>query len=199
MRGAGSSAESRRGAPASKLPPVKHVFVIMLSDEPYASVFGPSTAAPYLSETLERKGELLVRYDAVAHEQLANEVALLSGQGPTAETAANCPNYTDIAPTGAGADEQVLGNGCVYPASTQTLVGQLAAKHLTWRAYVQGIDEGAAAGRVRASAARAGRPDGRCRARAAGPTRPSATRSCTSHSVLDSPACAADDVGLIAA
>ena len=66
----GGSAESG-AAPAKKLPPVKHVFVIMLSDEPYASVFGPSSTAPYLSGTLEHKGELLVRYDAVAHEELA--------------------------------------------------------------------------------------------------------------------------------
>ena len=96
---------------------------------------------PTCRATLEHKGELLVRYDAVAHEELANEIALLSGQGPTPETAANCPTYTEIAPTGSGPDEQVLGSGCVYPRSTQTLAGQLSAKHLTWRAYVQGIDE----------------------------------------------------------
>ena len=39
----------------------------------------------------------------------------------------------------------MLGSGCVYPRSTQTLAGQLSAKHLTWRAYVQGIDEPGAA------------------------------------------------------
>src|SRR6202034_1557661 len=105
--------------------------VIMLSDEPYASVFGPGSTAPYLARTLEHKGELLAHYDAVAHQGLANGIALLSGQGPTAETAANCPNYTEIGSTGTGAEEQVLGNGCVYPASTQTLAGQLSAKGLT--------------------------------------------------------------------
>ena len=36
----------------------------------------------------------------------------------------------------------MLGDGCVYPASVETLPGELAAKHLKWRAYVQGIDEG---------------------------------------------------------
>jgi phosphatidylinositol-3-phosphatase len=141
------SSKAPAGTPATKLPAIKHVFVIVLSDQPYASVFGPASSAHYLAHTLERQGELLVRYDAVAHEELANEVALLSGQGPTAEIAANCPTYAAISPASVGASEQVEGNGCVYPSSTQTLFGQLAAKHLSWRAYVEGADEaGATAG-----------------------------------------------------
>ncbi len=143
--GKGGSNTPASGGASSKLPPVKHVFVIMLSDQPYASVFGPTAAAPYLAKTLEHKGELLVRYYAVAHQQLANEIALISGQGPTVETAANCPNYSAIAPATIGADEQVTGSGCVYPSSTQTLPGQLAAKHLPWRAYVEAMGEGAGA------------------------------------------------------
>jgi hypothetical protein len=113
------------------------VFVIMLSDEPYASLFGPESKAPYLANTLEHKGELLVRYDSVAHEALAGEVALISGQGPTNETAANCQTYTAIAPGNVGADGQIQGQGCVYPKSTQTIGDQLAAKHLKWRVYVE--------------------------------------------------------------
>ncbi len=65
----------------------------MLSDEPYAATFGPESTAPYLARTLEHQGELLVRYYAVAHQQLADGIALLSGQGPTQATAANCPTY----------------------------------------------------------------------------------------------------------
>jgi phosphatidylinositol-3-phosphatase len=194
--GKGGSGKPAAGSPATKLPPVKHVFVIMLSDESYASVFGPSSSSPYLSQTLERQGQLLVRYDGVAHEELANEVALLSGQGPTVETAANCPNYSAITPAGTGADEQVLGAGCVYPASTQTLPGQLQAKHLSWRAYVQGIDE-------------AGTPQGACAHPTLGQADPTATQSASTgtyatfrnpfvyfDSIVGSPACAADDVGL---
>jgi hypothetical protein len=140
----GGRHEAPAGAPATKLPPVKHVFVIMLSDQPYAAVFGPESHVPYVSRKLERQGELLPHYDAVAHEQLANEVALLSGQGPTPQTASNCPEYAEITPATFDADEQVLGDGCVYPRTTETLAGQLTAKRLKWRAYVQGIDEGAA-------------------------------------------------------
>jgi hypothetical protein len=189
------SSETAASAPAKKLPPIKHVFVIMLADEPYSAVFGPASAAPYLTDTLEHQGELLPRYDAVAHQALANELALISGQGPTAETAADCPEYSEIAPTGTGADEQVLGSGCVYPAVTQTLAGQLVAKGLTWSAYVEGIDEGGALAT--------------CPHPALGLADPTAQESSSSGpyatfrnpfvyfaSITGSPQCAADDVGL---
>jgi hypothetical protein len=138
----GGEGSSGSGGGSGKLPPVKHVFLIMLADQPYAAVFGPSSTAPYLAGTLEHRGELLVRYYAVAHDELANGIALLSGQGPTPQTEVNCPTYAPIAPTTAGAEEQVAGQGCVYPSSTKTLMGQLTAKHLTWKAYVEGMDSG---------------------------------------------------------
>ncbi len=194
--GSGGSSGAEAGAPATKLPAIKHVFVIVLSNQPYAMVFGPESPARYLAHTLERSGELLIRYDAVAHEQLANGVAMLSGQGPTAETAANCSTYTAISPTSVGASEQALGNGCVYPSSTQTLPGQLAAKHLTWRAYVQGMDEGAATPSA-------------CAHPALGQGDPTSVQSASTgvyatfrnplvyfQSLLDTPSCAANDVGL---
>lgn len=114
----------------------------MLDEQPYATAFGPASPAHYLTGTLEKQGELLVRYYGVAHEGLANGIALLSGQGPTEASAANCPTYSEIVSTGAGPHGQVLGEGCVYPSSTPTLMGQLTAKQLTWKAYIEGIDEG---------------------------------------------------------
>jgi phosphatidylinositol-3-phosphatase len=188
--------EAAPGTPATKLPAIKHVFVIMLSDEPYAAVFGPESSAPYLAHTLEGRGELLVRYDAVAHEELADEVALLSGQGPTVETAANCPTYTAIAQATVGASDQVLGSGCVYPPETQTLMGQLTAKHLSARAYVEGIDEPGASAAACAHP-QLGQPD------------PTSVQSSSTgayatfrnpfvyfQSLTGTPACATDDVGL---
>lgn len=150
---AGGSGKSSGGSPESsgagegnagkvKLPPIKHVFVVMLDEQPYATAFGPASPAHYLTGTLEKQGELLVRYYGVAHEGLANGIALLSGQGPTEATATNCPTYSPLASTSAGPDGQVLGQGCLYPTSTPTLLGQLTAKHLGWKAYVEGIDEG---------------------------------------------------------
>jgi hypothetical protein len=200
--GKGGSSKPAPGGSGSKLSSVKHVFVIMLSDQPYASVFGPSSPSPYLSQTLEHRGELLVRYYAVAHEQLANGIALLSGQGPTPQTAQNCPTYEDLTPGTVGADEQVTGHGCVYPSSTRTLAGQLSAKHLTWRAYIEGMDEGAAQGADGACGHPAlGAADGGAPIPA--PTPPAGQAYATwrnpfvyFHSVIDSSQCASDDVGL---
>jgi phosphatidylinositol-3-phosphatase len=211
--GGGSSGAKKRtasggggGGSATKLPAVKHVFVVMLDDEPYATVFGPASPAHYLTGMLEKQGELLVRYYAVAHEQLANGIALLSGQGPTPQTAQNCPTYEDLTPGTVGAEGQVSGQGCVYPSATQTLAGQLTEKHLTWKAYLEGMDEGAGAAGIRAPPA----ADGACAhpaLDAADPTSaltPPAGQAYATwrnplvyfHSVIDSPLCASDDVGL---
>ncbi|HWX87736.1 MAG TPA: alkaline phosphatase family protein [Solirubrobacteraceae bacterium] len=138
---AGGGEGSSSPGVGAKLPAIKHVFVVMLDDEPYATAFGPASPAHYLTGPLEKQGELLVRYYGVAHEGLANGIALLSGQGPTEATAANCPKYSEIAPASAGANGQVLGQGCVYATSTPTLMAQLTAKHFTWKAYIEGIDE----------------------------------------------------------
>ncbi len=191
QKSAGGGAKSKHTA-AAKLTDVKHVFLIVLSDQPYAAVFGPEGQLPYVSHTLEAKGELLLQYEAIAHEQLPNGVALISGQGPTAQTAANCARYTKLEPASAGADEQVLGDGCVYPSSVQTLPGQLEAKHLTWRAYVQGIDEGAATPAACAHPA----PGAEDPAFASGPYATYRNPFVYFEAITSSPACAADDVGL---
>jgi len=183
------------GATATKLPVIRHVFVIMLSDEPYAALFGPESKATYLAGTLEHRGTLLVHYDAVAHGALADELALISGQGPTAETAAECPNYANVAPATSAANGQTLGNGCVYPTATQTLAGQLSAKHLRWRAYVQGVGEGAGTPAPCAHPSIGQADPGN--AAASGPYATSLDPFVYFHSLIDSPACAADDGGLV--
>jgi hypothetical protein len=120
------------------LPPVKHVFLIVLGENSYEEAFGATSPAPYLARTLTAKGELLSNYYGVTKGDLANQIALISGQGPTAETAVGCPNYTDVAPGTVSLTGQVEGSGCVYPVATPTLPGQLAEKKLRWRAYVEG-------------------------------------------------------------
>jgi phosphatidylinositol-3-phosphatase len=135
------SGEGSSGTTGSKPPAVKHVFAIVLADQPYASLFGPTSKIPYLAHTLESKGELLSRYYSVAHQELAGEIALLSGQGATPQTELNCPTYADVAPGTIGAEGQARGEGCVYPAGVETLLDQLRAKQLTWRAYIQGLEE----------------------------------------------------------
>jgi hypothetical protein len=205
-QGAAGGGEGSSGS-STKLPPVKHVFVVMLDDEPYATVFGPASPAHYLAGTLEHEGELLVRYYAVAHEQLANGIALLSGQGPTPQTAQNCPTYEDLTPGTAGAEGQVSGQGCVYPSATETLAGQMSAKHLIWKAYMEGMDEGSGAPGAGVPPAFASGACGHPVLGAADPTSaltPPAGQAYATfrnpfvyfHSIIDSSTCASNDVGL---
>ena len=123
---------------SSALPPIKHVFMIMLSGAGFSQTFGHSASDPYLASTLVKEGELIDYQYAVAGGPLANEIALISGQGPTPQTVENCPEYKKIVPGTADLTTgQVLGNGCAYPKTTQTLADELTAAHLTWKAYVQ--------------------------------------------------------------
>jgi len=121
------------------LPEVRHVFVVMLGENGFEEAFGEGSTAPYLAETLPAKGELLTNYYAVAGGDLANQIALLSGQGPTADTVQDCPRYEDVVPGTVSAEGQVEGNGCVYPAGTETLPSQLGLLGMEWKAYVEDI------------------------------------------------------------
>lgn len=142
-----SPTEPEAPPPPAKLPPelpeeealpeIKHVFLIVLDGHGYDEAFGEESTAPYLAGTLAGEGKLLSNYYAVTQGGLANEIALLSGQGPTPQTALDCPESTPVAPGTVGVEGQVEGEGCVYPAETKTLPGQLAEAKLTWKAYLE--------------------------------------------------------------
>jgi hypothetical protein len=126
-----------------ELPEVKHLFVIMLGENGFEETFGATSAAPYLAQTLPEQGELLSNYFAVTTSRLANQVALLSGQGPTPETLTECaptetmPLPTDIVPGTISPEGQVEGTGCLYPKEVETLPAQLEKAKLKWKAYLQ--------------------------------------------------------------
>jgi len=127
------------GAKTPKVPPIRHVFVINLENTGFDTTFGPSSPAPYLASTLTGKGQLLSQYHAIGHVSLDNYIAQISGQGPSKATQTDCGTYSDFTVTGTADLGQVLGDGCVYPASVKTIADQLTAKHLTWRGYMEDI------------------------------------------------------------
>jgi phosphatidylinositol-3-phosphatase len=193
-KSSGSSGGS--GSAGPHLPPVKHVFLIVLADEPYAQTFGPESPAPYLAHTLERRGELLVRFYAVAHEELADEIALVSGLGPTPETAADCPVFKDIVPAVADAHGQYTGQGCIYPPTASTFGDQLTAKGLTWRVYAEGMGAGAPAGLATCRHPEFDAPDPTSLAPEGDSFATFRDPFTYFDGVLHSPACAREDVGL---
>jgi hypothetical protein len=149
--GASSKTTVRAALPPGK---INHIIVVEFENEGYEATFGPNSPATYLNGTLRKQGELLQNYYATGHVSLDNYIAQVSGQAPTASTQSDCsPNgfaFANVVPGTPDANQaanpgQVDGNGCVYPASVQTIADQLDAKfppnkstHVAaWRGYDQ--------------------------------------------------------------
>jgi hypothetical protein len=143
----GAAATSARGTSAATpaaitgrpgyVPPVGHVFVINIENKGYATTWGASSAAPYLAKTLRAKGVLLDSYYGTAHNSEPNYVAQISGQAPNPQMQGDCQVYSQFVGVTTVAPGQLVGTGCVFPASVPTLPGQLTAKHLTWKGYME--------------------------------------------------------------
>ncbi|HWU32713.1 MAG TPA: alkaline phosphatase family protein [Marmoricola sp.] len=129
--------QSAGAATTAAAPPIGHVFVINLENKGYTETWGPTSAAPYLSQTLRAQGNLLTNYYGIGHVSLDNYIAQISGQGPNLQTNTDCQIYTDfIALPIALQSGQVWGTGCVYPKTVQTLPSQLDALGVTWKGYM---------------------------------------------------------------
>jgi hypothetical protein len=102
--------------------PIKHVFLISLASPGYEAAFDPAASQmPYLSGTLRQQGVLLTNYSLLDAAALPNRLAAISGQAPTADTKADCPEYEK----------------CLFGVETLTLADQLASARFTWRAYLE--------------------------------------------------------------
>jgi hypothetical protein len=128
-------------AAASTAPKVGHVFVINLENKGFTRTWGAGSAAPYLARTLRAKGVLLTQYYGTAHNSQGNYVAQVSGQGPTPEMQGDCKVFSNLRTVRVAAYDQRVGRGCVFDARTPTLMKQLDAKKLSWRGYMQDIDQ----------------------------------------------------------
>jgi phosphatidylinositol-3-phosphatase len=164
MAAAHASAEDPRAGPAGipasaapmpGLPPVRHVFILVLENQSFGTTFGTNSPAPYLANNLTSKGALLTNYYGIGHWSLDNYLALISGQAPNSETQADCPTVTNfrLRQPKLAANGQALGTGCVYPAIVKTVADQLEAAQLSWRGYMEDMGnnlarESAACGHV---------------------------------------------------
>ncbi len=123
--------------PASLLAQIQHVWVISLSGDSFAAALASQSSAPYLTKQLIPRGTLLAHYSLVAASPAANDIALLSGQGPNPETEKGCPTYTALTPATFDSKGLAEGSGCLYPSAAHTFADQAAEAALTWRAYIQ--------------------------------------------------------------
>ena len=184
------------GAPG--LPAIHHVFIIMLENKDNDVVFGPSSPAPYLSQTLAAKGAYLQNYFGIGHVSLDNYIALTSGQAPNLATQSDCQKYVEFISSGMTADGQAVGQGCVYPSSVHNLADDLAAKGLTWRSYNEDMGNDPARESAACGHPPLGALDNTQKAQAPSAAAPQGDQYATRHnpfmyfhSVIDSPDCAA--------
>jgi phosphatidylinositol-3-phosphatase len=133
---AGSAASSAAASPAY-VPAIKHVFVINIENKGYDATWGPTSAAPYLSQTLRNQGVLLNTYYGTAHNSQPNYIAQISGQGPNVQMQGDCQLYSQFIQVGTLAPGQAVGTGCVFPASVPSLPTQLNAAGLSWKGYLE--------------------------------------------------------------
>jgi hypothetical protein len=133
---------------------IHNIMVIELENESFETTFGPTSPARYLNDTLVPQGELIEHYYATSHVSQGNYVSQISGQASVPQQNNDCldiptlssppvrGDYIDIAPGTPAASGQIVGDGCVFPASVQTIADQLDAKYggdgqLPWRAYME--------------------------------------------------------------
>ena len=175
---------------APVLPKVSHVFEITLTTTGYAAAFGRASKAPYL-RSLARRATFLSGYRSLGAGELADSVAMVSGQGPNRDTRAGCPTYASFPQTAKPDAHGVLGGaGCVYPNTVLTLGDQVTASGHAWKAYVAGLGGDASCVHPDAGGADAPMPG-------AGPSYDLLHNPFVYfHSLLDLGDCASDDVSL---
>ncbi|HTX85299.1 MAG TPA: alkaline phosphatase family protein [Streptosporangiaceae bacterium] len=154
-----TASASVRSVAHSQLPvppgAIKHIMVIELENESEGETFGASSPATYLNDTLLPEGELIQNYYAVGHVSLDNYIAQVSGQAPNQMTSSDCVtsltsldgSYNDVTPGALDPDQarypgQVDGQGCVFPASVETIGNQLDRAYprtigSDWREYAE--------------------------------------------------------------
>jgi hypothetical protein len=136
----GASSPPRSGPNAMAHTP-RHVFVIVLENEPFQVTFGEHSPAPYLAHELPRQGVLLTQYFGIGHYSLDNYIAMISGQAPNPATQEDCGVFSEFKRSAPGfdADGQIRGSGCVYPTEVETLANQLQDAGYTWKGYMESM------------------------------------------------------------
>jgi hypothetical protein len=158
----------------SALPPIGHVFTIVLENKDYDATFGADPPAPYLAETLPAEGELLTQYYGTGHASLGNYLTMISGQSESAATQADCRRFVKFERERTAPDDQAVGDGCVYPPRVVTLADQLEATAQSWGGYMESMgDDPARDGGTTCAHPPIGAPD---RAQVATPSDQYATR-----------------------
>jgi len=154
---------ARAATPA--LPPIGHVWTVMLENSDFLVTFGGGQSTnPYIASTLPAMGALIPDYYGTGHNSLDNYLSMISGQAPNTKTKGDCSDASVLGgaagvtfdadgqallPRQAGVavdpqtlvappDETTL--GCTFPASVKTLPDQLDEAGVSWKGYLEDVD-----------------------------------------------------------
>ena len=162
LTGCGSSTSNKQGTPTAQHTPsqqnsptpgsptpqsvqIQHIFYIIMENQGINNIIGNTVDAPYLN-SLANSYEIATHYFGVTHPSLPNYLAAISGNfqgiwddcsaGATITCApqvfvSGSPSLTTAEATSAASRPHMF--------SSPTLVDQLEAHHLTWKAYMQSM------------------------------------------------------------
>ena len=88
---------------ATAVPPLQHIFVVVLENQSYDAVAG-SPAAPYLNQ-LAAQNALLRQYYGVGHVSLGNYIGMTDGERPDTDTKTDCVSKYCVRPNRNVADQ----------------------------------------------------------------------------------------------
>ena len=179
---------------AFALPPIKHVFVVVLENNDYDQTFAGDSKAPYLARTLRAKGLLLPNYYGIGHESLDNYIAMVSGQAPNPVTQADCQIFQDVFPGIPTDDGQYIGSGCVYPPEVETIATQLSSRGRTWKGYLEDMANGGPGEPRSCRHPAINSHDGTQQAKVGDQYAARHNPFVYFHAIIDSPACSTNDV-----
>jgi phosphatidylinositol-3-phosphatase len=115
---AGPASGSSRSDPPPGVPPLKHVFVIMMENTSYDALLSPGNLNTTFIQQLAADNGLATNYFGVTHVSLPNYIATTSGQtwGSNSDDVAQAPLFDH-----------------------QNLVDQLEAAGVSWKAYMENL------------------------------------------------------------
>lgn len=108
------------------VPPLQHVFVVVMENQDYSSLFDSSghSSHPYLNSLVTTKGGLATNYSGVAHPSLPNYIGMTSGD--------SLPSNTCLA-----ADNDPGDPGCTV--SVNHIGTMLDNARLPWKGYMESM------------------------------------------------------------
>lgn len=85
---------------------------------------------------------MLTGYRGTGHYSLDNYTSLISRQASNPDTQQNCHVYSQFERTTSklDANDRLAGSGCIYPPVGKTVANQLSGVGLSWKGYMEDMD-----------------------------------------------------------